>query len=183
MNKQRGTKIVDRFDKLLAAALLVVAREQTPFGARMIKSEVNELARKFCLLFFDFRVSRGESKGTACGAVRLVSLLILITSVSDKVTDGLTQRCKVILPSLRAECNPQRRARKEARGILGRKSSASGKKGNQEGGKRGEIAPVISETTAAGRRGGRVRFHRRSGVSFLVAAAGRGQGSMGRRGD
>jgi hypothetical protein len=72
MNQQRGAKVIDSFDKLVATALLVVTRQQTPFGARVIKGEVNELARKFRFLSFDFRVSRGESKGTAGGAVRLV---------------------------------------------------------------------------------------------------------------
>ena len=72
MNQQRGAKVIDCFDKPFATALLLVIREQTPFGARVIKGEVNELARKFCFRSFDFFIGRGESKRTACGAVRLL---------------------------------------------------------------------------------------------------------------
>ena len=57
---------------IVAATLLVVVREQTPVGARVIKGEVDKLARKLCLLSFDFRLSRGESKGTPGGVVRLL---------------------------------------------------------------------------------------------------------------
>jgi hypothetical protein len=72
MDQQSGAKVIDCFDKLFATALLVVIRQQTPLGTRVIKSEGYVLARKFCLLSLYFGISRSETKGTTWGVVRLL---------------------------------------------------------------------------------------------------------------
>src|SRR5688500_19526751 len=65
MDQQGRAKLVDSFDELFTATLLVCIGKQTPLGARFVKSEVNKLSGKFGLLYFYFRGSGCETKGAA----------------------------------------------------------------------------------------------------------------------
>src|SRR6185369_7658930 len=75
MNQQRGSKLIDSLNKLIATALLVGVREQAPFRSRVIKREVNKLSGQLSLFEFHGRVRRGETKRTACG----ITLILVAT--------------------------------------------------------------------------------------------------------
>src|SRR3569832_1226641 len=76
MNQHRGSKLIDSLNKLITTALLVTLGKQAPLGSREIEREINKLSGQLSLInFFDFRVSRGQTKRTACG----ITLILIAT--------------------------------------------------------------------------------------------------------
>ena len=67
MNQQRRSKLVYSLHKFLATALLILSREQAPFGTPVIEREIDELSGKLRLLYLHFGSRRRKPKGTARG--------------------------------------------------------------------------------------------------------------------
>src|ERR1044072_6613692 len=72
MNKQRGRRLIDTFDRSVATSLLVAVCAQAPLGTRFMEGEGKILSGELGFLHFDFGVTRGQSKRAACGGVGIL---------------------------------------------------------------------------------------------------------------
>src|SRR5215216_3076697 len=103
-------EFIDRFDKLVAAALLVFVREQAPLGACPIEGESDELPGKLRFFYFHFHSVRCETKRTACGIIWILIATHCLYLWPDKMTDpGRFSDAKLFCRSLRADATREER--------------------------------------------------------------------------